>query len=391
MEFVKHTTKQRPTKSTASSGSRRVYLDTYGKKRTAAIAQPAAKHPERATAKATSASIPMSFTPEPVQQVFHQHQQNQVRQKATPTNAKTHTPQQLPRIRTNNPALMRALSRRAITLTKAHNVVRQLPQRELTNAVANQFPIAAQAQKVQDPHEQIEANLKALYSPSLTEQLQKADTKSASHIRTVLLSGLACGVLSLSIFAFATRVDPQPVIAQPVGAPVIEVEVPVKQKAPEGRAKQTTNNYVAAKPIDPVKVVISDIGVNAQIEGLGITSEGLIATPKAYGLVGWYNKGKTVSEAGPTVLVGHYAGGFGAVFDKLGNVKNGTLITVTTKEGKSYTYKVSKKVEYPKDKVPMQQIFKDGDESRLEIITCQGAWQGNTYDNRLVVTAEIVK
>jgi len=389
MDFVTHTSKKRPARNIDSSADRRVYLDTYSKKRNTAIAEPAAKHPERALAKPATASIPMSFSPEPIQQTQPHFKQLPAQQLATPTKT-TQKLHQTQKVRTKNPVLMRALSRRAITLAKAQNVMRQLPQRDLTNAVANQFPLS-HVQKTQDPDEQIEANLKALYSPSLTEQLQKADTKSASHIRTVLLSGLACGVLSLSIFAFATRVDPQPVIAQPVGAPVIEVEVPVKRQAPSGQAKKTTSGYVVAKPTDPVKVVISDIGVNADIQGLGVNEKGEIAVPKAYGLVGWYNKGKTVSEAGPTVLVGHYAGGFGAVFDKLGDLKNGALITVTTKEGKSYTYKVVKNVEYPKDKVPMQQIFKSGDESRLEIITCQGAWQGNTYDNRLVVTAELVK
>jgi hypothetical protein len=39
----------------------------------------------------------------------------------------------------------------------------------------------------------------------------------------------------------------------------------------------------------------------------------------------------------------------------------------------------------------MAQIFKSGDESRLEIITCAGQWQAKTYDKRLVVTAELVK
>jgi sortase (surface protein transpeptidase) len=192
------------------------------------------------------------------------------------------------------------------------------------------------------------------------------------------------------MFAFLTRVDSQPVVAQPIGAAVIEVEAPAARQAPRGQSAPAVA-HVASKPTDPVKIVISSIGVNADIHGLGTNEKGEIAVPKAYGLVGWYNKGKTVSEAGPTVLVGHYAGGGGAVFDRLGNVKNGDLITVTTKEGKTYTYKVSKKVEYHKDKVPMQQIFKAGESSRLEIITCQGAWAGNTYDNRLVVTAELVR
>ena len=79
------------------------------------------------------------------------------------------------------------------------------------------------------------------------------------------------------------------------------------------------------------------------------------------------------------------------VFDKLGDLKNGDLITTTNGRGESVTYKVTRKKEYAKDKVPMQKIFEKSDDSRLEIITCAGKWQSDSYDNRLVVSAELVK
>ncbi len=338
-----------------ASGSRRAYLDTYAKKRSTESIKPASQHPER---RKYVASIPMSYEP-PYQEV------------AKPKNVPS-------------AATLKALSRRAITLSRAHNVL-SAPAPQQATQVLGQYPVVGSNQAG------VEANLEALYKPSLTDQLAKSNSKSDSHVRTVIASALACGVISLSVFAFITRADTQAVVAQPVGAAVIEVEAPAAQTAPKGKPAAINNSYVARKPTDPVKIVISSIGVNAQVEGLGITSDGLIAVPKAYGLVGWYNKGKTVGEAGPAVMVGHYASGAGAVFDKLGSTKNGDLITVTNGKGESFTYKITKKVEYPKDKVPMKQIFKGGSESRLEIITCQGAWQGNNYDKRLVVTAELVK
>ncbi len=350
------TTTFTPARGKSRAENRRVYLDTYAKRRSVEAAQPAAQHPERS--QMAAASIPMQMEVPYVQTV--------------------------PLPKAPSPATLKALSRRAITLSRARNVLsHQTSPAAYTQAPAVQTP---------SPSEQkLEANLEALYKPSLTEQLLKSNSQSASHVRTVVLSALTCGIVSLSLFAFLTRVDSQPVVAQPIGAAIIEVEAPVTQTGPRGRSAPAVSSYVASKPTDPVKIVISSIGVNAQVQGLGVNASGQIAVPKAYGLVGWYNKGKTVGEAGPTVLVGHYAGGYGAVFDKLGSTKNGDLITVTTKEGKSYTYKITKKVEYQKDKVPMQSVFKSGNESRLEIITCQGAWQGNTYDNRLVVTAELVK
>lgn len=343
---------------------RKVYLDTYAKHRAVESSKPAARQPERQ--QQALASIPMSYD-------TTQHLKQPKKQRS--------------------PHTLRALSKRAITLTRAHYNVLARPQAPAVAAVVRQYPQPNQAPTQFNPSnaQQMEANLQALYQPSLTEQLQKSSTKSDNHIRTIMASALACGVLSLSVFAFVTRVDTQPVVAQPVGSHVIEVEVPTKQSQPKGKQAPVVSDFVARKPTDPVKIVISSIGVNAPVQGLGINNKGQIDVPKSYGVVGWYNKGKTVGEAGPTVLVGHYASGGGAVFDRLDGTKNGDLITVTTQEGKNYTYKITKKVQYPKDKVPMKQVFKSGDESRLEIITCQGDWSGSNYNNRLVVTAELVK
>jgi len=238
----------------------------------------------------------------------------------------------------------------------------------------------------------LEANLDALYSSSLTDMIAKNTTSaSASHVRTIIGSALACGVLAVGIFSFMSKYDAQPVVAQPIGAPVIEVESS-NVKTPSGTP--TASNATvpgAVDPSHPVRVVVSSIGVNAPVEGLGTTPEGLIAVPKAYGVVGWYNKGAVPGKPGPAVLVGHYAGGNGAVFDKLKDLKNGDLITTTNGRGQSFTYKVTAMNEYNKDQVPMAQIFKSSTESRLEIITCAGKWQSKTYNNRLVVTAELLK
>lgn len=238
----------------------------------------------------------------------------------------------------------------------------------------------------------LEANLDALYSRSLTDMIAKNTTSaSASHVRTIVGSALACGVLAVGIFSFMSNYSAQPVVAQPIGAPVIEVESS-NAKAPSGTP--TANDATVPGAVDashPVRVVISSIGVNAPVEGLGTTPEGLIAVPKAYGVVGWYNKAAVPGKPGPAVLVGHYAGGNGAVFDKLKDLKNGDLITTTNGRGQSFTYRVSAMNEYNKDQVPMAQIFKSSSESRLEIITCAGKWQSKTYNNRLVVTAELVK
>lgn len=241
--------------------------------------------------------------------------------------------------------------------------------------------------------ERIEANLKALYSSSLTDMIATSETSaSASHVRTIVASALACGVLSVGIFSFFAQYSAPPVVAQPIAAPVIEVESSNRQQ-PAGTdiAAAPSSGPRAVDPSHPVRLVVSSIGVNAPIEGVGVTQDGLMAVPQAYGVVGWYNKGALPGQAGPAVLVGHYTGNQGGVFDKLKNVKEGDLITTTNGRGQSFTYRVTVLREFERDKVPMAELFKSSDDSRLEIITCSGQWIANNYTNRTVVTAELVR
>lgn len=240
----------------------------------------------------------------------------------------------------------------------------------------------------------LEANLDALYSQSLTEQLAKGRSNSSSHVRGIIASSLICGLLAVGIFAFVGKADTQQVVAQPVGAPVIEVESTAPSQAPAGEAPQTRSRAVApsaVQPTDPVRVVAAKIGMNGSVERVGTNAEGAIDVPRSYGLIGWYSQSTTAGQNGPTVLVGHYTGGYGGIFDKLNGLVDGDLITVTNGKGENFTYKVTRKAEYPKDQVPMAEVVKPGDKPRLEIITCSGKWQAQDYTNRIVLTAEYVQ
>ena len=267
------------------------------------------------------------------------------------------------------------------------------PQNITSQGEVSIIPVSQQHPRSDE--RKIEANLRALYEDesSLTAMLSKDDSSaSLSHVRTIISSAFACGVIAVSMFTFFSRASSQPVVAQPVGAPVIEVEAPKTQPTTQSApVNQQANNRVNADPNHPVRFVISSIGVNAPVQGVGMTPAGLMDVPKAYGVVGWYNKGMLPGQKGPAVMVGHYAGGAGAVFDKLADIKDGDLITVSNGKGQSFTYKVTKKAEYAKDQVPMNDLFKTGDDSRLEIITCAGKWQAQNYDKRLVVSAELVR
>lgn len=366
---------------------RRAYLDTYAQKRGGGVSAPAT--PTQSAAQSAPVELPQAVSPTPhlVKQALQTEFVQQPQQVAAAQLQKSSLGAPFDDV--SAPSHQQYLD----TLTRRHHRAVQSAQHAEETVLQPSLSdeTAALLEQPQVDEARIEANLKALYSNSLTEMMSRSNASaSASHIRTIVASALACGILSVGIFSFFSQYNAPPVVAQPIGTPVIEVESSNSQQ-PQGTDKSTVSGPVVTDPSHPIRLVASSIGVNAPVEGLGTTPDGLIAVPKSYGVVGWYNKGSVPGKSGPAVLVGHYTGGQKGVFDNLKDLKQGDLVTTTNGKGESFTYRVTALNEYDRDKVPMADLFKSSDSSRLEIITCSGKWQANNYTKRFVVTAELVR
>ena len=404
MEFTQTATLKRNTQKTRDvSSHRRAYLDTYARRR-AGLPDTV---PTPVESVINNQQTVVSESTQPVQMV-QQPPAQPVVQTVHPTPVVVAVPTIAPNTVQNiDPVFMYTpkpqYDQQAVSAKNHANYIDQLLQshHQRVNQAPQSIDTVSQPEFTENTEHLIDpeartrmsANLDALYNGKpLTEHLAKNKTSaSASHVRTIVASALACGMLSVAIFSFAGRYNPQPVVAQPIGSPVIEVEAPVNN-APTGTPiVSKEDNSPHANPSDPVRIIASSIRLNARVNGIGTTSDGLIAVPSSYTSVGWYNKGVTPGEVGPAVFVGHYTGGHGGVFDSLKDLNDGDLLTVKNGRSQVFTYKVTKKVEYARDQVPMTEIFKKGDSSRLEIITCSGKWQSSSYNNRLVVSAELVQ
>ncbi|HEV8666857.1 MAG TPA: class F sortase, partial [Candidatus Paceibacterota bacterium] len=108
----------------------------------------------------------------------------------------------------------------------------------------------------------------------------------------------------------------------------------------------------------------------------------------------WYKYGSLPGQPGTAVMDGHVDNGLSlaGVFKHLDSIQKGDDIYVTTASGVQVHYVVSDIELYPYQDVPMNQILTTSGQSRLALITCDGAWvQGQrTYDHRLVVYANLV-
>lgn len=160
-------------------------------------------------------------------------------------------------------------------------------------------------------------------------------------------------------------------------------------------ASSTAVTFVAeAAPIVPARLAIPSIGINVEVEKVGDTKSGAMATPKTFANVGWYQKGSMPGQPGNAVFDGHVNNALtrAGVFEHLSDLSVGDRIVVLDQTGGTLTFAVTDLVDYTNDTAPLQTIFTAEGPSGLVLITCAGEWdpRAHSYDKRLVVYARLV-
>lgn len=143
----------------------------------------------------------------------------------------------------------------------------------------------------------------------------------------------------------------------------------------------------------PVRLVIDAIGVDANIEPVGVTDDGAMAAPDELDVVGWYNQSSQLGDTSFAMLLdGHYGDArTPGVFHRLGELDEGDTIQVVGDGGRSSRFRITKKELQPLEQVNMVDALSHGkDRETLTIITCEGVYDASrqTYEDRLVVYAE---
>ncbi len=144
------------------------------------------------------------------------------------------------------------------------------------------------------------------------------------------------------------------------------------------------------------RLLIPAIGVNASIESVGRTPEGLMDVPKhnKWVTVGWYKNGPKPGQVGSAVIDGHLDrdGGAPAVFWDLHKLHPDDMVSVQGKTGRTLHFKVIKVAKYAPDVAPVVQIFGKKNGIFLNLITCAGVWvpAENQPSQRLVIYTKLV-
>jgi len=146
----------------------------------------------------------------------------------------------------------------------------------------------------------------------------------------------------------------------------------------------------AASTVAPDHLQLPAIGLTAHVESVGTTPQHTMDVPADVRDVGWYAPGVRPGQPGDAVIDGHldwYTGP--AVFSNLSRVNVGDAVVVVYADGGVVTFKVTSSVSYPVNQPPPD-LFSPQGPPRLSLITCSGSWNGQQYDQRLVVSAELV-
>lgn len=204
-------------------------------------------------------------------------------------------------------------------------------------------------------------------------------------------SGLALTGLVLSVAGCSTGSGQPPHITIPPAT------APVPARTPPVGA------------VEPDRLVINAIGVDAPLDPLGLDPKGHLAEPDLAHAdrAAWYcdghneigdraacAKGVVLGEHGPGVIWGHVdSHGREGVFFRLKKLVANDQIQVRRVDGSTLTFKVTKVESVPKNRFPSADVYHNTPDAELVLITCTGLWTGNPdigYADNEIVRASLV-
>ena len=158
--------------------------------------------------------------------------------------------------------------------------------------------------------------------------------------------------------------------------------------------KARTNSSISISGIDPERIIISAIGVDAKVIDLGLNPDGTLEVPTNYAEAGWWTGGSQPGETGSAVIVGHVDSKTDpAVFYDLQLLSSGDLIQVADRNGRVVNFKVERLKQVPKDNFPTKEVYDMTSSPTLRLVTCGGKFNRSSghYLDNVIVFASVVE
>ncbi|RAG86427.1 class F sortase [Streptacidiphilus pinicola] len=145
---------------------------------------------------------------------------------------------------------------------------------------------------------------------------------------------------------------------------------------------------------DPVRIVITRLGVNAPLMAVAQAEDGTVATPpfSRPDAAGWYTGSVTPGQNGTAVIVGHVDTHTGpAVFYPLTSSRPGDLVAVQRTDRTTADFTVDRIQVIPRDQFDESTVYANTGRAELRLITCGGTFDRATqeYSSNVVVYAHL--
>lgn len=206
-------------------------------------------------------------------------------------------------------------------------------------------------------------------------------------MRSVLIF-LAVVVLMYGVSLFSG--SQIPVVSEHADLPelvVIEPE-PVQIITPSERFA------VQAAPIVvpvPVSVTIPKIGLEARIQPVSLTAQGIVDTPQQG--VGWYLSGPKPGETGNANVNAHFVteDGKPGPFYRFSRLSEGDEISVASENGQTRIFKAYKVLNVAVADFPFEKVYGPASGKNLILVTCAGRYDARRgdYTQRTIVYARL--
>jgi len=147
-----------------------------------------------------------------------------------------------------------------------------------------------------------------------------------------------------------------------------------------------------ADSVQPVRIRIPAIGVDADMVPLGIQADGTIDVPEDFDEAGWWADGPEPGESGPAVVLGHVDSRSGpAVFFDLRKLSPSDNIVFELADGSDVTYVVERLEQHPKSAFPTDAVYGTTSDAQLRLVTCGGDFDRSirSYDDNIIVFARL--
>ena len=232
----------------------------------------------------------------------------------------------------------------------------------------------------------------------------EATDRSLRVVARLRVTTAGAAAAAMLMVALVSGCSTAPNVDEYVAAPVTSAEAPpsssvsTPQASPTNDAVTVQQEAVApvgaapAAPSTPVRIEIPSIGVDSDLIGLGLQSDGTMEVPSRGFPGGWYTGSPTPGELGPSIIAGHVDwNGSPGVFYDLKNMSDGDTIAITREDGSRAVFVATDVQRYPKSTFPTDTVYGDIDHAGLRLITCGGAYDAgaSSYDDNVIAFAAL--